>query len=433
MTEATASERVVVPTQNDQRIVSLDVVRGVALLGILILNIVGMGMLSTAYYNPYGGIAGSAIEAFDLGVWYANEMLFEGSMRALFSMLFGAGVVLFTTTKSGALHYRRTFWLFVFGLVDGYVLLWSGDILVVYALAGALLYFARNATAKKLLITACALLLALGLIRVGSVYGLGVSEAAHERVVAAQLAGEEASADDVVFAADWIGFKSGALLPKEQQTQELKARRGSYVSSLGWNAGVFTKTLLFVVPTFLLWDALAMMLIGMALYRAGILQGQWSAAFYLRLAAVGIGLGLLVNYVELNRAVTNDYATLVSFAFIQPTYDLGRLGLGVGYMALVVWWVKLGAARAMLDRLAAVGRIALTNYLMHSLIALLLFTGTGLGLVAQLGRGQLYLVVFAIWVFQLWFSPWWLARHRQGPLEALWRRLTYGRAAPLTG
>ena len=173
MAQAYSGNSTAAPTEANQRIISLDVVRGVALLGILILNIVGMGMLSSAYYNPHGGVDGGAIGTIDLAVWFVNELLFEGSMRALFSMLFGAGVILFTTTKSGALHYRRTFWLLMFGLFDGFVLQWSGDILVVYALAGALLYLARNASVKRLLIVACALFLVLGLLRLASVYGLG--------------------------------------------------------------------------------------------------------------------------------------------------------------------------------------------------------------------------------------------------------------------
>ena len=416
------------PTRPAQRIVSLDVVRGVALLGILILNIVGMGMLSTAYYNPHGGVDGSHASSLDLSVWFVNELFFEGSMRALFSMLFGAGVILFTTTKSGALHYRRTFWLFVFGVFDGFFLQWTGDILLVYAIAGALLYFARNASAKRLVVIACALLVTLGLLRIASVYGLGLSEAAYKGNVASELAGEPVSPERADLASDWTDFLSGAVLPAEEQAQELAARRGSYLSSFRWSAVKFGETLLFVVPFFLLWDALAMMMIGMALYRGGVLQGERSASFYLKMAGAGIGLGLLVNSFELNRVLASDYAVLQSFSFIQPTYDLGRLGLGLGYMALIVWWVKRGFLQPVLARLAAVGQMALTNYLMHSLIALVLFTGAGFGLVAKLDRLQLYFIVFAIWGLQLWLSPWWLARHQQGPLEALWRRLTYGRA-----
>ena len=415
------------PTQTDARIQSLDVVRGVALLGILLMNIIGMGMLSSAYFHPLGGLAGAGTSVLDQRLWVVSELLFEGSMRALFSMLFGAGVVLFTTTKSGALHYGRTFWLFCFGLLDAYLLLWSGDILLVYALAGALLYFARQASVRRLVALAVILLVLLGLVRAVSVYGLGETKAAHERVAAAAIAGTAADPEDVRFAADWSEFAADVLKPETAQRAEIEARRGGYSQAFAWNAGVVTNTLLFVVPVFMFWDALLLMIIGMALYRLRILQGDRSERFYLLLAACGIGFGLCINSYELNQALGSGYAILSTFGYIQPTYDLGRLGLALGYMALIIWWLKKGFAREMLKRLAAVGRMALTNYLMHSLIALFLFTGAGLALVGHFDRLQLYAIVLGIWVFQLWFSPWWLKRHPQGPMEALWRRLTYGR------
>ncbi len=383
-------------------------------------------MLSTAYFHPLGGVDGPATSLLDQRVWMVSELFFEGSMRALFSMLFGAGVILFTTSKSGELHYRRTFWLFVFGLFDGYVLQWSGDILVVYALAGALLYFGRHASSRRLLVLAGLLLLLLFMLRWVVNYGLGNAQAAHERVVAAQLAAQAPAVDDAALALDWADFAADAILSAEEQTAELTARRTSYFTAFRWNQAQFNETLLFVLPTFMLWDALVMMLIGMALYKAGVLQGERSDRFYLLLAASGIGMGLLVNSVELEHSIASNYDVLVSYSFLQPTYDSGRIGLGLGYMALLVWWVRRGYAPALQRRLAAVGRMALTNYLMHSLIALLVFSGAGLGLVGQFDRWQLYLIVFGIWGLQLWFSLWWLERYSQGPMEALWRRLTYG-------
>ena len=423
------SETTSTPTDAQQRIVTLDVVRGVALLGILLLNIVGMGMLSTAYFYPLGGGDGLATSLLDQRVWMGTELFFEGSMRALFSMLFGAGVILFTSKKSGALHFRRTFWLLVFGLIDGYLLQWKGDILVVYAVAGALLFFFRNASARRLLFLAGALLVLLFLARGAAVIGLGMGQDAQKRVAIAELIGEKASADDVELAISWNEFLPGVVLPKEQQRAELEARRKNYVSAFRWNAAGFSEVLLFALPSFLVWDAIVMMALGMALYRYGVLQGQSSNRFYLTLAAVGIGSGLLINGFELQRSIDSNFDPLISFSFLQPTYDLGRIGLGLGYMALTVWWVKRGYFTSLRNRLAAVGRMALTNYLMHSAIALLLFTGAGFGLVGKLDRWQLYPVVFAIWGFQLWLSPWWLERYKQGPLEALWRRLTYGRTS----
>ena len=119
------------PTGEHSRIEALDVVRGFAVPGILLLNILGFGLLSPAYVNPAFDVSLQGDAA--LSTWGTAELLAEGAMRCLFSMLFGAGVVLFTTGengKSGRVYYRRTFWLLIFGLINAYILLWAGDILV---------------------------------------------------------------------------------------------------------------------------------------------------------------------------------------------------------------------------------------------------------------------------------------------------------------
>ena len=414
------------PTRAAERIEALDVLRGFALLGILLLNILGMGMHSAAYFYPGMGATGQPAVALDFLVFGTTDLFFEGAMRALFSMLFGAGIVLFTTglrAKSGALHYRRTFWLLAFGLLDAYLLLWNGDILVVYALAGFLLYPARNASPRRLFIAAGVLLALIAALHTISYAGISGARAIHERIEA----GETVSEQDREFATAWTDFRADNVPEQAAIAEELKARSDSYASAFAWNAPKFTEILLFVVPLFLLWDAVAMMLIGMALYKLGVLSAQRSKGFYRRLALAGFGLGLAVNLTEAWRAYQANYDVLAVFGYLQPSYDLGRLGLALGYLALVMlickanWWPALRA------RLAAVGRLALTNYLMHSLIALILFTGAGFGLIGQVERPALYPIVFAIWALQLWFSPWWLARRRFGPVEWLWRTLTYGR------
>jgi len=141
----------------------------------------------------------------------------------------------------------------------------------------------------------------------------------------------------------------------------------------------------------------------------------------------GFTVGLTVNGWEVARAIDGGLDIMDSFAQLQWSYHLGRLGMNLGYLGLLGLLVQRGQLIALTRRLAAIGRMALSNYLLHSVIALFLFTGAGLGLVGELGRAQLYLVVLALWALQLWLSPWWLARHRFGPLESLWRLLTYGR------
>lgn len=415
------------PVAVGDRILVLDVLRGFALLGILMLNITGMGMASQGYFDPLVGKGGLAAGQLDVWVWHGVDVFFEGAMRALFSMLFGAGVVLFTTgarAKSGWLHYRRTFWLLLFGLFDVYILLWNGDILVLYAVGGAILYWLRNLSARCLYAGGVTLLLLVSLFHLASGESL---KFARESFVEAEASGVETTDWQREMGAVWVEFRDDTIPTQEYLVEEIAVRQESYGSAWSWASDSFTEQLYFVAPFFLLPDTLMMMLIGMALFKSGVLSGARSRSFYGKLAVVGFALGLTINLYEGYRSYASDYDFLVVFGFIQPTYDLGRLGMALGYLGLVAWLCKGGYWPRMRARLSAVGRMALTNYLMHSLFALVLFTGAGFGLVGELTRWQLYFIVVIIWAFQLWFSPWWLGRHQFGPVEYVWRKLTYGR------
>ena len=267
------------PTTEASRIESLDVLRGFALLGILLLNIIGFGMLSPSYSNPGFDLIGSS--ALNIGGWLTVELFAEGAMRCLFSILFGAGVVLFTDTKAGWVHYKRTFWLLMFGFVNAYILVWSGDILVVYAVAGALLYLARNRSAKSLFTLAGILILLMSLLHAMVAFGLGEAEKAHQRVVAAEASGDEISKVDQEAAQSWLDFISDFELNDSDVKAEIAARTDSYLSVFSWTAGQNAEVYAFVLPVFLLWDALAMMMLGMALYKdRGVTGHSKSSALY---------------------------------------------------------------------------------------------------------------------------------------------------------
>ena len=418
------------PVSGANRIQSLDVLRGFALLGILLLNIIEFGLVGAAYSNPAIDLADGS--GLDVGVWAAVELFAEGAMRCVFSLLFGAGVVLFATgvrAKSGWLHYKRTFWLAMIGFFDVFVLLWIGDILVTYALAGAILYWFRNLRVRWLLTIATVLLIAIssfyGLVRVG----LGFTHQAALEVAAAADP-ESVSPETLEFAKQWDEFAADFEPTAEQQVAEITARRGGYAAAFRDNAENVPGMLGFVMPVFLIWDALLMMIIGMALFKMGVLQGRRSDAFYKRMMLIGFPLGLAVNGLEVWTALRNDFEFFSVFAQMQPSYHFGRLGMGLGYVGLVVLFAKSSAFERLRGMLASVGRMALSNYLMHSALAMLIFTGVGFGLVGALSRGQLYPIVIAIWVLQLFLSDWWLARFQFGPVEWLWRLLTYGKRPP---
>lgn len=407
------------------RIESLDVLRGFALLGILMLNILGFGLLSSGYFNPEVGIGVTPTDAkVNLAVWAGTELLFEGSMRCLFSLLFGAGVVLFTAKAREhkmVLHYRRNFWLLVFGLIDAYILLWYGDILITYALAGMLLYPLRKLHPMKLTITALVLVLLMSIMNSFFSYGLDLSRG----VASTQTTDTEASGGHVPSEA-WEDFIADYRLSDEAVARELELRQSSYTTAFEYNSVAMIETLTFVIPIIMLWDSFAMMLLGMAFFKWHLLDASRPTMFYTKLALFGFALGLSVNFYEIFLVYKHEFDPLVVHSYMRPSYHIGRLGMALGYLGLVMLMCQRSLWQGLIAKLAAVGRMALTNYLLHSLICLFLFTGAGLALVGQLQRWQLYPIVLAIWILQLYLSQWWMARFRFGPLEWLWRILTYG-------
>jgi uncharacterized protein len=418
------------PTVESNRIESLDVFRGFALLGILLLNIIGFGLFSPSYSYPAFDLANSG--SASLVTWTGIELFAEGAMRCLFSILFGAGVLLFTTgdnARSGLTHYRRTFWLLVIGLFDAFILLWNGDILVTYALAGALLYLARHKSVRALITFASILLLLMSILHLLTGFGLSYFYQAYKDVAAADVRGEltTVTEEQKELAQGWQDFISDFELNDEQIEAERTARSESYVSAFNWNAKKTVEVYRFVLPLYLFWDALAMMLLGMALYKANVLQAERSRGFYLKLMLAGFTAGLMINGYEVAHAYSNQFSIFSTFAQMQPSYHFGRLGMALGYIGLLGLICKSGVLQAVTSRLAAVGRMALTNYLMHSLICAILFTGLGFGLIGQFTRAELYGIVIAIWLLQLGFSPFWLRHYRFGPIEWLWRALTYGK------
>ncbi len=312
------------------------------MLGILLLNIIGFGLLSPAYSNPAFDVSVDA--GTTLYTWASIELLTEGAMRCLFSVLFGAGVMLFTTgtsAKSGWIHYKRTFWLLMFGLFNAYILLWNGDVLVTYALAGALLYLARNLSVRSLLsFTAALVLLVSAFYGVMSV-GMKMAQEAHQELVAATDL-SQVPAETRNLSRQWTDFVSDFELSDEAASQELAARQSSYGSAFVWNARKSTEMITFVVPMFLFWDALMMMTLGMALYKNGTLQGERSNAFYIKLTVAGFAIGLITNSYEINRAIQSHFDIFATFAQMQPTYHVGRLGMAMGYLGVLVLITRTG-------------------------------------------------------------------------------------------
>lgn len=403
------------------------------MLGILLMNITGFG-LADAYEVP-----GNGASRPELGVWIVEMLLLEGTMRGLFTLLFGAGVVLYLDSlersglgdRSLVWYYRRTLGLLVLGLVNAYLLVWSGDILFFYGVAGLLLYPLRRLGARALLCVAVPLLCVQTVV--GSIqYAAEQGEVTRaERALWLEAAGQPL---DPGQAADLRAHRERlaehAEAPATRSATEAAMRAG-YLPALRENAGLAWYYQTRFLPTLALWECLGMMLLGMAMYRSGALTGDWSSRRYLAMVSAGWAVGIAVNAIEIRHQLSSHFSDDSVMTAWLVTYDLGRIPLTLGHLAaihLLIRWMP--GARAW-QVLASVGRMALTNYLAQSVMALFVFTGAGLALFGVLARHELYVVVVAMWIVQLAWSPWWLARFRYGPVEWLWRSLTRWEPQPM--
>jgi uncharacterized protein len=403
-----------------ERLPSLDIVRGVAVLGILLLNIVSFGMPEAAYYNPraYGGAHGA-----DLAVYLVNFVLFDGKLRGLFSFLFGASMLLVieraeASDRSAAMvHFARMGWLLVFGLAHLW-LVWRGDILAHYALVGMLAFTLRGMRPAQMLPLAAMLVIANTLIFAG--LPMTVLDLQQPAANAAEAADNARQLHDLV-----SGF--GIPAPAEI-ARELALYRGGYAGIVQARFAELEFTPLVILGLFGC-ETLAYMLFGMAAFRTGMLTGAWEPRRYRRWLLVCWGIALPAYIALAVYLVHADFSlfavTLAVMALATPIRPL----MIAGWICLILLLAKAGGA--LTTRLAAAGRMAFTNYLATSLLCSTFFNGYGLGWFGHLSRWQLYLVVLAMWALILLWSKPWLARFRFGPFEWLWRSLARGRLQPI--
>jgi uncharacterized protein len=407
-------------TEKPPRIATLDIVRGVAVMGILGMNAAAFAMPAPAYYNPaaYGGAEGA-----DLAAWVLGFIFLDGKMRGLFSLLFGASLLLITDAAEArgrspaAAHYIRTFWLGVFGALHFY-LLWWGDILLHYALVALAAYWFRNLGLKTLGL-AITLLMALNIYTMASVSmaGLDLSAAAGRPNADPELAALWSS----------IVGEVSPLTP-QQLSADLALHRGGF-----WDLARHRFAEEAWVPFQFLklgaYETLALMLMGMAGLRSGFLTGRWPARLYRRIALGCILFGGAGFAALAALQIRSGFDPLTIFVVIWGGSVPFRIAMIVGYAALVILLARHGGA--LLDRIAAAGRMAFSNYLGTSLLMTFLFYGWGLGLYGTFSRAALWPLILAVWALILLWSKPWLDRYRHGPLEWLWRTLSRGRLQPM--
>ena len=396
--------------KNGKRIVAIDVVRGVAILGILFMNIQSFSMVSHAYINPsaYGDLSG-----VNKWVWILSHVLAEEKFMTIFSMLFGVSIVIITDSSVAKglspfrMHLRRNLWLLLIGLIHAY-LIWYGDILTPYAICSFVVYPLRKLKVKWLFI------LGLTIFGVASMISL--------------LSGLSLNS----LPGDIVRQYMPAWLPSEAQiTQEVNAYLGDYPGQLRQRAAtaIMLHTTYFFGYYF--WRITGLMLVGMAVYRTGFLSGGFENKVY-RGLIIKIGLPSLI-LVSLGAYLHFEFEWSIRYSM-----DLGKqfnywgsLGMAVAYISLIILICKNGLLNRLTAKLAAVGRTALTNYLVQSLICTFLFYGFGLGLFGQVERIYQLLIIIGIWIIQLYVSSIWMKYFNFGPFEFIWRSLYKGKLQKL--
>ena len=402
------------------RIRTLDLIRGFAVMGILAINVASFAQPGAAAYSPR--LAGPGSPADDWA-FMLRLVVFEGKMRALFAMLFGASLLLYLERKEAGgtdgvvLQMRRLFWLALFGLLH-FALLWDGDILFLYACVGLGALILRRAPPAALGIVA------LATFTIWQAWGVASWMPSVERE--ARVLSGSASASDVQEHAAIIHdyreeAKADAVATLSPFGAEVRTRldtRWDYpLAMLAYNWG----------------EILSYMLIGMALLRSGFLAGAWPPQLVRKLAWGLGGGGLALTMLFAAWAQQSAFPELAMHMALGYALAFPHLLMALGYMALLVLFAPRLLASRIGERIEAAGKVAFTNYIGSTVLMCGIFSGWGLGLFGQFGAAQQSWFILLGWAAMLAWSKPWLARFRQGPLEWAWRSLTEWRGRTRLG
>ena len=426
------------PVSQQDRIIILDSLRGFAILGILLMNMPGFALPVPVQHDPsvlneWGTI--------DFKTWNFIQWFPEGTQRAIFSMLFGAGILLFIGGKEKRLDgmmpadyfFRRQLWLIVFSLFDVFVLLWSGDILLDYAVLGMMMFAFRNLPPKRLLVGAAFCFIFMLARENRDLYHDKETIYLGEKVAAMDTTKTKLTYTQKDQLSAMQEFKDKNTVERKLKRMEktLESNTSSYKNLYEYRTSRYLDQLVTYLY-FGLWDVMLFMFIGMAFFKMGILTGQASVKTYLWMCIVGLGVGLSISYFRLQQMVDArfnwyDYTKQVSFSM----YELSRTFRSIGILGLIMLLYKSGWFKWLFALLRPVGQMAFTNYLMQSLMCGLFFYGVGFGMYGQLQRHEIYYVLAAVWVLQIIYSNIWLYYFRFGPMEWAWRSLTYWKKQPM--
>lgn len=463
--------------RDSSRLPQLDLLRGFAILCMLFISIWEFGGFSNNQQLFYR----TGTHGGNFNLLTTVSVLFEGKMRALLALVFGAGIVLYVSQKTKEqdprypdLYIRRMIWLGVFGLINAFVMLWHGDILFNYACTGILLFPFWRMKPRGLLIAS----LVLTLIYCGKIYwAYAEDQASYRKYLAIQRVEKSfAGADSVkkktidsllqVEKKDPLsGLLSGDTLLRRHRRDTLTSKQqsdkqawenllkgskydstadkseqktlqaDSYTEIWSYQAERSQRRESFWFYRIGIWDIGSMVFLGMALFGFGFFGSGWPARHYLLPALIGIAgafaLGWLRNYLLVEKGL--DYAKYLDHHLIGPTqfFPIERFCAAVGYAALLMWLHRISWLRYCRQAVEAVGRMALSNYLLQCILGTVIFFGYGMGYFGHLTQWQLYLVVAEMILLQVLFSVLWLRFFYIGPAEWLLRSLVLRKKQPL--
>lgn len=427
------------PVSQQERIIILDSLRGIAILGILLMNIPGFGLPHAMIEDPSifneKGLNYYLFYIFGPGV-------FEGSQRALFSMLFGAGTIIFISRLEkraegllpAELFFRRQLWLLVFGLFNAFVLLWFWDILYHYAICGMILFAFRRLKPRYLLIAAGVCLVLMTIRENRDFYQEKIIVSRGEKIAAIDTTRVKLTDKQKEKLSQMQGIKERSTLEarKKRAEKEIAANSGTYAEVYEYRSTRAANGETNGLYYFAIWDVLLFMFLGMAFFKLGILQGEAKTRVYVLMTIIGLGIGFPLSwlYLQPNMQYNFNWFEILKHKPFE-FYELQRLIHSIGIFGTIMLLYKSGWFKWLFQLMRPVGQMAFTNYIMQSLLCGLFFYGFAMDYFGKLQRYELYYVVLAVWLIQITWSHLWLRYFRFGPLEWLWRSLTYWKKQPL--
>lgn len=402
------------PVEPNKRVLSIDVLKGFAILGILTVTIQSYSLTFAEQYNPTAH-EGGALEGYNLWLWFLSHVFAEKKFLAVFAMLFGASIMMLSNKakkehlRSGDLQSRRFSWLLIIGLLHAY-LLWYGDVLLFFAICGFFMFIFRSKKSRVL-------------FRLGIIF---------------LLVGSLAS---FILGYSIPFWEPGQLEELEQRvwspSHELVSQEMEYYRS-NWERQMLirgpqafrSQTTTFLTDTF--WRISGLILLGMAFFKKRVFSLKQTRKYYRKMIAYGLGLGLPLVLVGVLLNFHYDWDFEFGFFYLSQFNYWGSVLMAIGYIGIVMLLVRMSSPKnQFVFRLSQVGQMSLTHYIMQSIICGFIFYGHGLGYFADLDRPLLYIIVLIIWAFQILFSALWLRYFRYGPFEWLWKSLSYGKAQPI--